>query len=85
MVAQPSPDIPRDEKRSLMRLVIELDVHRLPNDQPREASRILRYWAGAMLQMDLTQPTEQPLMVSNYEAVGTLRILAEGNATDTRH
>ena len=58
-----------------MRLVIDLDLDRLPNDRGREAVRILRYWAGWLPQMDLTRPTEQALMGSDYQAVGTLRLV----------
>jgi hypothetical protein len=64
-----------------MRLVIDLDLDRLPNDRAKEAVRILRYWAGWLPQMDLTRPTEQALMDSDYKAVGTLRLLEE-NAED---
>jgi hypothetical protein len=64
-----------------MRLVIDLDLDRLPNDRAKEAVRILRYWAGWLPQMDLTRPTEQALMDSDYKAVGTLRLLEE-NAPD---
>jgi hypothetical protein len=81
MAAQPSDSDPDDETRQATRLVLDLELDRLPNDRAREASRILRYWAGALLQMDLTQPTEQALMDSNYQAVGSLRLLAT-RATD---
>jgi hypothetical protein len=64
-----------------MRLVIDLDLDRLPNDRAKEAVRILRYWAGWLSQMDLTRPTEQALMDSDYQAVGTLRLVGE-SATD---
>jgi hypothetical protein len=64
-----------------MRLVIDLDLDRLPNDRAKEAVRILRYWAGWLPRMDLTRPTEQALMDSDYKAVGTLRLLEE-NAAD---
>ena len=65
-----------------MRLVMDLDLDRLPNDQAKEAIRILRYWAGWLPQMDLTQPTEQALMDSDYQAVGTLHLL-EVNAAES--
>lgn len=58
-----------------MRLVIDLDLDLLQNDQGAEAGRILRYWAGALLQMDLTNGGEQPLMDSNYRTVGSLRLV----------
>jgi hypothetical protein len=67
-----------DENRTALRLIIDLDLERLPDDQAREAGRILRYWAGALRQMDLNQPTEHPLMDSNYQAVGSLRLLEAG-------
>ena len=58
-----------------MRLVVELDLDLLPNDQAREAARILRYWAGALPQMELTKPVEHALSDSNYQEVGSLRLL----------
>jgi hypothetical protein len=64
-----------------VRLVIDLDLDLLPNDTGKEAHRILGFWAGWLPQMDLTQPTEQALMDSDYRAVGTLRLL-EGGAAD---
>jgi hypothetical protein len=63
-----------------MRLVIDLDIDRLPNDQGRQAARILRFWAGALPQMDLTRPAEHALMDSNYQPVGSLRLLDEAVA-----
>ena len=66
-----------------MRLVIDLDLDKLPNDRAKEAVRILRYWTGWLPQMDLTRPTEQALMDSGYQAVGTLRLLEE-NAAESR-
>lgn len=42
-----------------MRLVIDLDLDRLPNDLAGEAVRILRYWSAWLPQMDLSRPTEQ--------------------------
>ncbi|MGH3501730.1 MAG: hypothetical protein ACRDQA_12725 [Nocardioidaceae bacterium] len=70
-----------------MRLLIDLDLDRLPNDQSNEASRILRYWAGALPRMELTQTAEHALMDSDYQPVGSLRLLdtnAEG-APDQSH
>ena len=58
-----------------MRLVIDLDLDLLPDDTGNEARSILGFWAGWLPQMDLTQPTEQALMDSDYQAVGTLRLL----------
>jgi hypothetical protein len=81
MSARPSPSVRLEEDRMPIRLVIELDLDRLPNDQAREASRILRYWAAWLPRMDLTLPAEHTLMDSNYQAVGRLRLL-DANATD---
>jgi hypothetical protein len=58
-----------------MRLVVDIDLDLLPNDQAREAARILRYWAGALPQMELAKPVEHALTDSNYEEVGTIRLL----------
>lgn len=60
-----------------MRLVIDLDLDRLPNDQAREAGRILRFWAGALTRMPLTVPGEHALLDSNYQPVGSLRLAVE--------
>jgi len=63
-----------------MRLVIDLDLDLLPNGTGKEARRILGFWAGWLPHMDLTQPTEQAFMDSDYQAVGTLRLLEAGAA-----
>ena len=65
-----------------MRLVIELNLDKLPNDHAKETIRILRYWAGWLPQMDLTRLTEQALMDSDYRAVGTLRLVGEDAAVE---
>jgi hypothetical protein len=65
-----------------MRLVIDLDLDLLPNDTGKEARRILGFWAGWLPQMDLTRPTEQALMDSDYQAVGTLRLVGENPADE---
>ena len=62
-----------------MRLTLDLDLDALGGDAAAEAGRILRYWAGAMGQMDLTQPTRHDLMDSSYQEVGTIAV---GDATD---
>ena len=63
-----------------MRLLIDLDLDLLPYDTGKEARRILGFWAGWLPQMDLTRPTEQALMDSEYRAVGTLRLLEADEA-----
>ena len=48
-----------------------------------EASRILRYWAGAVAQMDLTSETGHPLMNAAYDTqVGRLRLVHTGNVEE---
>lgn len=81
MSAGPSRgDRPEDNPRA-MRLVIDLDLGLLPNDPGAELRRTLGFWTAWLPKMDLTQPTEQELHDSEYQAVGTLRLL-EANATD---
>jgi hypothetical protein len=58
-----------------MRLVIDLDLDLLPNDTAKEVRRIFGFWTAWLPKMDLTQPTEQELHDSNYQAVGMLRLI----------
>jgi hypothetical protein len=67
--------------RKAMRLVINVDLELLPNDPAREVRRILGFWTAWLPKMDLTQPIEQELHDSNYQAVGMLRLI-EANETD---
>lgn len=67
---------PRDSITT-MRLTLEIDLDALGDDAPREAGRILRYWAGAMDQMDLTSPVSHDLMDSGYRPVGTIAVEQE--------
>ena len=81
MSALPSRgDRPEDDPRA-MRLVIDLDLDRLPNDPAKEVRRILGFWTAWLPKMDLTQPVEHELHDSNYQVVGKLRLI-EANATD---
>lgn len=59
-----------------VRLVIDVDLDLLPNDSARETGRILRFWAGALPQMHLTEAAEHALLDSNYQPVGSLRLTA---------
>ena len=61
-------------ERGRVRLEIVIELERVPEPKDAEVGRILRYWAGAAKQMDLGVETEQPLMDSGYQPVGTLRI-----------
>ena len=81
MTNQPSSGDQPEANRKAMRLVIDLDLDRLPNDPNKELRRILGFWMAWLPKMDLTQPTEQELHDSNYQAVGMLRLL-DTNATD---
>jgi len=58
-----------------MWLVIDLDLDLLPNDPANAVRRILGFWTAWLPKMDLTQPTEQELHDSNYQAVGMLRLI----------
>jgi hypothetical protein len=58
-----------------MRLLLEVDLGVLTGDANDEVARILRYWAGAMKQVELEPGFEQTLMDSAYAPVGTLRVL----------
>ncbi len=58
-----------------VKLTIEIDLEQLPDPKPDELGRILRYWGGAVKQIDLSNPVEMPLMDSSYQQVGVLKIL----------
>jgi hypothetical protein len=79
--ARPSRNDQPEVNRKAMRLIIDLDLDKLPNDHAREVRRILGFWTAWLPKMDLTQPTEQELQDVNYQAVGMLRLI-EANATD---
>lgn len=58
-----------------MELRITIDLDALPDGEAaEEAGRILRYWAGALAQLDLTAPAQHELMDASYGPVGTLVI-----------
>lgn len=64
-----------------MKLIIELDLDAVSEAPAAEASRILRYWAGAVGQMDLTSEADHPLMNSVYDTqVGRLRLVHTDDA-----
>lgn len=63
-----------------MKLLVEMDLDVIENDPAGEAARILRYWAGALPQMDLTVPAVHELLDSSYEhTVGELRLIGSGS------
>ncbi|WP_241681268.1 DinB family protein [Pseudactinotalea terrae] len=57
-----------------MRITLDIDLDALGAEPASEAGRILRYWAGALGQLDLRQPASFPLMDSGYQQVGSLEI-----------
>jgi hypothetical protein len=81
MSARPSRSDRPEASRKAMRLVIDLDLERLPSDRAKEVRRILGFWTGWLPKMDLTRPTEQELHDSNHRALGMLRLI-EANAMD---
>ena len=74
MPARPSTGDRPEEERTPMRLVIDLDLERLPNDPAEEVRRILGFWTAWLPKMDLTRPIEQELRDSDHRAVGMLRL-----------
>lgn len=58
-----------------MRLTVDIDLDRLPEPGAKEAARILRYWAGALPQLDLTAEVVHELTDSDYKPVGELRFI----------
>jgi hypothetical protein len=62
-----------------MRFVLEVDLDAgalAGEDRAAELGRILRYWAGAMKQVELAPGARQDLMDSAYAPVGSWRIEA---------
>jgi hypothetical protein len=57
-----------------VKLTIEIDLDRLPEPRGKEVGRILRYWAGAAIQLDPSVGVEHELRDSAYRPVGTFRI-----------
>lgn len=81
MSARPSFGDQPEASRKAMRLVIDLDLERLPNSPAKEVRRTLGFWTAWLPKMDLTQPAEQELHDSNHRAVGMLRLL-DADAAD---
>ena len=80
MSAGPSRGDLSEDDTGAMRLVIDLDLGLLPNDPGAELRRTLGFWTAWLPKMDLTQPVEHELHDSNYQVVGTLRLI---DTTDT--
>jgi hypothetical protein len=61
-----------------MRFLLEVDLEAgtLAGDRrAEELGRILRYWGGAMKQIELTSGARQDLSDSDYAVVGSWRIV----------
>jgi hypothetical protein len=57
-----------------MRFVMDIGMDALKDKPEKEIARLLRYWAGALPQMELVAGTDQVLMDSSYTPVGHLRV-----------
>jgi hypothetical protein len=60
-----------------MRFVLEVDLDAgalAGEDRAAELGRILRYWGGAMTQVEMTSGARQDLYDSAYSPVGEWRI-----------
>jgi len=75
MSAGPSRGDRSEKNLGAMRLVVDLDLGVLPNDPGAELRRTLGFWAAWLPKMDLTQPVEHELRGSDYQVVGTLRLI----------
>ena len=53
-----------------MKFTLEVDMDRLEGDAGKELGRILRYWGGAMNQVELEAGANQALYDSGYREVG---------------
>jgi hypothetical protein len=54
---------------------VDLEAGKLAGDRrAEELGRILRYWGGAMKQIELTSGARQDLSDSDYAVVGSWRI-----------
>jgi hypothetical protein len=57
-----------------MHFAIDIDLDAVTGSPEQEVGRILRYWAGALKQMQLTVGTEHELSDSEYKVVGLLKV-----------
>ena len=64
-----------EQSPGAMRLVIDLDLGLLPKDPGAELRRTLGFWTAWLPKMDLTHPVEHELRDSDYQVVGTLRLV----------
>jgi hypothetical protein len=60
-----------------MRFVLEVDMDGFGDDAGKELGRILRYWGGAMTQVELVDGAAQAIYDSEYREVGRWTVTAE--------
>jgi hypothetical protein len=60
-----------------VKFILEVDMDRLEGDAGKELGRILRYWGGAMTQVELAAGSTQALYDSGYREVGRWIITEE--------
>ena len=63
-----------------MKFILEVDMDRIEGDAGKELGRILRYWGGAMTQVELGAGASQALYDSGYHEVGRWIITEEPDA-----
>ncbi len=63
-----------------MKFILEVDLARVQGDHGTELGRILRYWGGAMKDVELTEGATQALYDSQYQQVGRWIVTEEPDA-----
>jgi len=63
-----------------VKFILEVDMDRIEGDAGKELGRILRYWGGAMTQVELGAGASQALYDSAYRKVGRWIITEEPDA-----
>ena len=60
-----------------MKFVLEVDMDGFGDDAGKELGRILRYWGGAMTQVELVDGAGQAIYDSEYREVGRWTVAAD--------
>lgn len=69
-----------------MKFVLQIDIEKIEGDPVTELGRALRYWGGAIKQLDLTAEQRQDIMDSSYkEPIGHWELRTEEKADITGH
>ncbi len=63
-----------------MKFILEVDMARVTGEPGAELGRILRYWGGAMKDVELTEGATQALYDSAYQPVGRWIVTDEPDA-----